>query len=62
MSKTGLFALSFTVGALLMIASQSRAQMSQGCGAAPQPPIGMYYLCVCDNMGNNCQLVLVTKK
>jgi hypothetical protein len=31
------------------------------CGIAPIPPIGMYYLCICDNMGNNCHWVLVSK-
>jgi len=43
--------------------SQANAQgMVGGCGKPPQAPPGMYYMCICNNVGNNCQLVLISKK
>ena len=32
------------------------------CGYPPFAPYGMYYVCVCDANGNNCQWVLVQKR
>jgi len=63
MSKLSLFALSALAGSLLIVASQSKAQgMSGGCGLPPIAPVGMYYVCLCDAGGNNCNLVLVSKR
>lgn len=36
--------------------------MSGGCGVPPLAPPGMYYMCICDKMGNNCQLILISKR
>jgi len=44
--------------AILAIAFSS-VTFASGCGYPPYPPTGCHYVCMCDNLGNNCRFVLI---
>ena len=44
---------------LALFSAMSVSAQTNGCGMSPIPPLGFYYICVCDQWGHNCRNIAV---
>ena len=50
-----------TIVAAIALMFTAQIANAATCGYPPYPPYGMKMICICDQNGNNCQWIAVSK-